>query len=272
MRFPAVRRSPAMLPLPILTLAAAFCLPIVSGMAAPLAAHHAVYKLSLDRSKDQDVAEAHGTMTYDVLDTCSAWTTSQHLVIDLTNKDGQEIHMISDYATLESKDGTHLDFHTKQVTDQAVTEQLDGSAVLEHSGGRGHADFTSPEKTTVLLPEGTLLPMAHTSAALDAAAAGKKFLSVPLFDGTGADGAQDTFVTVESWKPPAPQKWAALSSLPSGHLHIAFFDRGKATETPDYEIGMQYYANGVADSLAMDFGDFVMDGKLDSLDMRPAHC
>ena len=225
-----------------------------------------------NRSKEQDVTEAHGTMTYDVLDTCAAWATSQHLVIDLTNKDGQDIHMISDYATLESKDGTHLDFHTKQVTDQAVTEQLDGSAVLERSGGRGQASFTSPEKKEALLPQGTLLPMAHTGALIDAAMAGKKFLSVPLFDGTSADGAQDSFVTVESWHPPAPQKWAALSALASGRVHIAFFDRGRATETPNYEIGMQYFANGVADGLTMDFGDFVMNGKLETLDLRPARC
>ena len=73
--------------------------------AATLAAHHAVYQLTLDHSKDQDVSEAHGTMTYDVLDTCGAWTTSQHLVIELTNKDGQDVHMVSDYATLEAQAG-----------------------------------------------------------------------------------------------------------------------------------------------------------------------
>jgi hypothetical protein len=247
--------------------------PAPEAHAATLAAHHAVYRLTLDPSKDQGVVAAAGTMTYDVLDTCAAWTTSQHLVIDLTNKDGQDIHMVSDYATLESKDGTRLDFHTKQVTDQAVTEQLDGTATLTHSGGKGTADFTSPEKTRVLLPEGTLLPMAHTAALIDAAKAGKKFLSVPLFDGTGADGAQDTFVTIESWKPPAAQKWPTLSALPFGHVHIAFFDRTQATETPNYEIGMIYFANGVADSLAMDFGDFMMDGRLDQLEVRaPPHC
>ncbi len=240
--------------------------------AASLAAHHAVYVLTQDRAHAQDVIEAHGSMTYDVADTCTAWATSQHLVIDLVNKDGKNVHMVSDYATLESHDGTHLEFHTKQVTDQATTEQIDGTAVLEHSGGRGHADFTGPEKKQVLLPVGTLLPEAHTLALLDAAAAGKKFLSVPLFDGTGTDGAQDTFVTIENWRPPAPQTWPALSALPYGRVHIAFFTRASDAQTPDYEIGMQYFANGVADGLAMDFGDFVMDGHLQALDLKPSKC
>ena len=254
-----------------------FLLAAAAAQAAPLAAHHAVYALSLDTTKTQTVMAAHGSMTYDVTDTCGAWTTSQHLVIDLTNQDGQDVHMVSDYATLESKDATHLDFHSKQVTDTAVTEQVDGTATLNHAGGSGRADFTSPQKTTILLPDGTLLPMAHTGALLDAAVAGKKFLSVPLFDGTGADGAQDTFVTIENWNKPGagnpPLKWAALSALPSGHVHIAFFARTHAAETPDYEIGMIYYANGVADQLAMNFGDFQMNGRLTQLDLRPPpHC
>ncbi len=258
-------------------LLAALLLAASPATAATLAAHHAVYTLTLDTSKAGSVIAAHGTMTYDVTDACTAWTTAQHLVIDMTNADGQVVHMVSDYATLESKDGTHLDFHTKQVTDQAVTDKLDGTAVLERSGGRGHADFTTPPNTSVLLPEGTLLPMAHTSALLDAAIAGKRFLSVPLFDGTGADGAQDTFVTIENWNAPksqkTPSKWAVLADLPSGHVHIAFFARSTDAETPDYEIGMTYAANGVADALSMNFGEFQMNGRLDQLDMRPApHC
>jgi hypothetical protein len=241
--------------------------------AAPLAAHHAVYKLTLDTTKEEGVLAATGTMSYDVLDTCSGWTTAQHLVIDLTNKDGQDVRMVSDYATLESKDGTHLDFHTKEMTGSSITQQLDGTAVLERSGGTGHADFTSPDKKTVLLPLGTLLPMAHTNAIIDAAMAGRKFLSVPLFDGTGSDGAEDTFVTIENWKPPVEQKWSALSGLPFGRVHIAFFDRTSDSETPTYEIGMKYYANGVADAMVMNFGEFAMDGALDQFELRPpAHC
>jgi hypothetical protein len=45
-------------------------------------------------------------------------------------------------------------------------------------------------------------------------------------------------------------------------VHVAFFDRDDTSEKPDYEIGMRYFDNGVSDDLAMNFGDFVMDGKL----------
>jgi hypothetical protein len=234
---------------------------------ASIAGHRAGYTLSLKSSNDQGVLSASGTMTYDVTDACTGWTTAQHLIINLTDRDGRDIKMVSDYATFETKDGTRLTFHTKQMTDQVVTEQLDGVASLDR-GGRGHADFTSPERKRVMLPPGTMLPNAHTLAVLQAGLDGKRFLAVPLFDGTGSDGAQDSFVTIESWHAPHTEKWSSLSGLPSGRVHVAFYDRDQKTEMPDYEIGMRYFDNGVADDLAMNFGDFVMAGKLDQFELK----
>ena len=238
-----------------------------------IAAHHALYKLSLRSTTDQGVLSASGSMSFDVQDVCTGLTTAQHLLINMTDRDGRDVTMVSDYATFETKDGTRLDFHTRQMTDHTVTEALDGSAVLDHSGGRGHADFTSPEHHRVALPAGTLLPNAHTQAILQAGHAGKRFLSVPLFDGTGAAGAQDTFVTLEGWQKPHSEQWSALNGMPSGRVHIAFFDRDQTSEIPDYEIGMRYFDNGVSDDLAMNFGDFVMAGKLAQFELRtPPRC
>ncbi len=250
--------------------------------AVPMAAHHAVYALTLDTSgppkpdETASVVAARGTMTYDVTDACTGWASAQHLSITLTNHDGQDIQMDSDYATFETKDGLKIDFHMKQTTDTAVTQQVDGTATLPAPGQAGEVRYTSPAARTMPLPEGTLFPMKHTEAIIAAATGGQRFLTVPLFDGTGPDGAQDTFVTVLDWGKPFDTKWPALSAMPSGRVHISFFDRGKpgAGQTPSYEIGMRYWANGVADNLRMNFGDFVMDGTLSEFHLMPppAHC
>jgi hypothetical protein len=233
-----------------------------------IAAHHAAYVLSLKSSQDQGVLAANGTMTYDVTDACTGYTTAQHLVINLTDHDARDVTMVSDYATFETKDGTRLNFHTRQMTGSTVTEQLDGTATLDRAGAGGHADFTTPDHRRVTLPPGTLLPNAHTLTIMQASAAGKRFLSIPLFDGTGEDGAQDTFVTIEGLQSPHTVRWSALSVLPSSRVHVAFYDRDQGSEMPNYEIGVRYFDNGVADDLAMNFGDFVMAGKLTTLDIR----
>ncbi len=240
--------------------------------AAPLAAHRAVYQLTLDQARGADVAGSSGTMAYEVLDACDGWATRQRLQMTVTNRDGQDIQMLSDYTTWESKDGLSMRFRMRQTTESAVTSEVAGEATLERPGGPGVVHYNMPEVATKQLPAGTLFPMAHTEAILAAARAGKKLIALPLFDGTSEKGAQDSSVAITSWSNPKPGKWPDLSALSSGQVHVAFFDRDAASQQPDYEVGMRYWDNGVADNLVMDFGDFVMKGTLSLLTVLPPGC
>ncbi len=254
-----------------LSAAALVCAPN-GARAADLAAHRALYKLTLESSRGSDVAEASGTMGYEVIDACDGWAVRQRLQMTITNRDGQDIEQVSDYATWESKDGLSFRFHTKQTTDTAVTAQVDGDATLKPERSGGTARYTAPKEETKDLPPGTILPMAHTLAIIDAARAGKKFLAVPLFDGTSEDGAQDSSIAILGWDKPAESKWPVLSPLPSTKVHIAFFNHSGEPQTPEYEVGMRYWENGVADDMDMDFGDFVMHGALTDLTPLEHHC
>jgi hypothetical protein len=240
--------------------------------ATDLAAHRALYTLTLASSKGDDVVAATGKMAYEVIDACDGWAVRQRLEMMITNRDGQDVQMSSDYTTWESKDGLKLRFRMKQMTDSATTSEVAGDASLDAPGGPGVVHYTVPGESTKKLPPGTLFPMAHTAAILAAAEHGKKALFIPLFDGTTADGAQDSSVAVVHWDPPAASKWADLSKLANGRVHVAFFDRTASASEPDYEVSMNYWENGVADSLAMDFGDFIMDGKLADYQPQKSGC
>ena len=244
------------------------------AMAEPvqLAAHRATYALTLADGRGGDVTAVGGTMAYEVTDACDGWAVRQRLDMTLSNRDGQDVHMVSDYLTWESKDGTKLRFHMKQTTDTAVTEQVEGDASLAAVGGAGEIHYTMPADKTMKLPTGTLFPMAHTAAIITAAEAGKKFITLPLFDGTGADGAQNTSVFISTWTGPSAAPYPNLAELPSGRVRVAFFSRAQDAQAPDYEVGMRYWSNGVADALNMDFTDFVVDGKLATFTMPAPHC
>ena len=244
---------------------------VAAADAVELAAHRALYTLGLQSARG-DVQGARGTMSYEILDACDGWASRQRLAMTLTNRDGQDIEMLSDYSTLESKDGLRLRFHMRQTTDTSVTSEVSGEATLERTGGAGEVRYTMPAAATKVLPAGTLFPMAHTAAILGAARTGRKFIALPLFDGTGAEGAQDSSVAIAGWVPAAANKYPALAALPSGRVHIAFFDRKSNATQPDYEVGMRYWENGIADDLAMDFGDFIMKGKLTELSVPPSGC
>jgi hypothetical protein len=273
-------RLPAALGALVLTLAAAVQPATAAITPAPspatgqgaLLAHKALYTLTLDTAKSGDVVAARGTMGYEVTDACDGWAVRQRLTMTITNADGQDIQMASDYATWESKDGLKFRYHMRQTTDTAVTSQTDGEASLQKVGGPGEARYTSPHDTTSTLPAGTVFPMAHTAAIIAAARDKKHFASLPLFDGTDENGVEDSFVVVLDWKSPMQNKWPVLAPLPSTRVHIAFFDHGPQAVTPTYEVGMRYWENGVADDMKMNFGDFVMNAKMKEFAPQPRRC
>ena len=241
-----------------------------------MAAHRAAYNLSLDRVRENsDIARARGIMVYEVLDACDGWATRQRFSLVLTDRDGQEVDTGSDYATYETKDGRRIRFSLTQTTQGAVTSRISGEAEITPEGGR--VRYTDPEPKEEPLPPGTLLPMLHTIRALEAARRGERMLVAPLFDGTSADGAQDSTTIISAWQGPQPNpRFPALSTFGSARMRVAFFDRndtsGGGASAPDYEVGLRYWENGVADELKMDFGDFVVDGRMEELTLLPGGC
>lgn len=266
----------------LLLAAAATTRPVTAATSAPapastqapaaLLAHRALYTLTLAASKGGDVVAARGTMGYEVTDACDGWAVRQRLRMTISNAEGQDIEMSSDYATWEAKNGLRFRYHIRQMTDTAVTSQTDGEASLQKTGSPGEAHYTSPHDSTKALPAGTLFPMMHTSAIIAAARDKKRFLALPLFDGTDENGVEDSFIVVLDWNPPALTRWPALSALPSTRVHLGFFEHQPGAMTPSYEVGMRYWENGVADEMRMDFGDFVMNAKMNEFTPQPRHC
>ncbi len=266
-------------------LAAAFLtaalLPGAPGAAEPgveaMVGHRAAYRLTLDRARDNsDIARAEGVMLYEVVDACDGWATRQRFQLTLTDRDGTDVETTSDYSTYETKDGRSIRFSLTQTSQGAVSQRVAGDAEVTPEGGT--VRYTEPSTKQEVLPGGTLLPMLHTIRTLAAARASQRLLVVPLFDGTSADGAQDTTTVLQAWQPPqANERFPALASLGSARMRVAFFDRtpsatGGGASAPDYEVGLRYYENGVADELKMEFGEFSVDGKMQELAVLPNPC
>jgi hypothetical protein len=238
-----------------------------------LLAHRALYTLTLDSTHGgRQVSAAHGTMGYEVEDVCDGWVTRQRLQMIVTDTEGQDSDRDSDYATWEAKDGLSFRFHMVQKADAEVTSQTDGAAHLTRTGGPGEVTYRLPKPVKADLPPGTLFPMMHTISIINAAREGKKFLTLPLFDGTDDDGFEDSSIVLLDWKPPFPTGHTVLNSLSSARVRIAFFDHASGLPTPTYEVAMRYWENGVADSMLMDFEDFVMVAKLTELTALPRKC
>ena len=261
--------------------APAFCLLLVpsfflappsaraSSRPVSLASQNVRYSLDLVESSGGGTTDATGSMTYSVHRTCATWETVQKLEIQSTTRKHGPEFMQSDYVASESLDGRHLTFRTQEQVNGRVLQTVSGQAQLNRDGS-GSVTYSRPLTKKLSLPAGTMFPMAHTSALISAAMASQNELTTPLFDGTLPDGAQDSYATLVGWTTkPSPGSLPSLRALPMGHIHVAYYDRSRQDMVPTYTIGMRSYANGVADKLDLDFGDFRMNGILRSLDLPP---
>jgi len=276
MRFPALLALALILPAaPGFTQGAkdapAATAPLAPLTARALASHRGIYSLTLDRARENaGIVEVSGAMLYELIDACESWTTRQRFTMTLRNREG------SDYATLESMDGKNLRFSLRQMTQGAITSNVAGQAELR-ADGSGTARYSEPEEKEVAIPPGTLLPNTHTIAALNAARAGQRILVAPIFDGTSADGAQESTTVLAPWQGATPMPEApSLASLGSSRMRIAFFEpdgeQAGGARTPSYEVSLRYFENGVADDMIMDFGEFTVRAKLMKLEDAPGGC
>jgi hypothetical protein len=251
--------------------------PLAPLTARALASHRGIYSLTLDRARENaTIVDVSGAMVFEIIDACESWASRQRFTMTLRNREGTELETGSDYATLESMDGRNLRFSLTQMTQGAVKSRVAGQAELT-ADGSGVARYSQPEVKELPIPPGTLLPNTHTIATLNAARAGQRLLVAPIFDGTTADGAQQTTTVMSPWQGPQPVPEApSLSTLGSSRMRIAFFEpdgeQAGGARTPSYEVSLRYFENGVADDMIMDFGDFTVRAKLMKLEDAPGGC
>ena len=249
----------------------AFALP--AQAAAPLAAHRAVYDLSLDgTTEDSDVTGAAGRIVYEFDGSaCDGYTTKFRMVTQL---DGEETSRLSDLQTssFEDGDGKSFSFVSKSYVDQKLDKEVKGTATLDQGGTSVRID--KPEARTFEL-EPTRFPTQHTLEMIEKAKEGVRFYQTTLFDASDdADKATMTTVIIGQERKPAaddPER-AAMGKLaddPYWPVQIAYFDLsgGDGEETPSYRISFKLHANGITRDLAMDYGDFSMKGRLVKLDL-----
>ena len=143
-------------------------------------------------------------------------------------------------------------------------------------------NLTKPE--TKKFNAGTVVfPTEHMRLLIEAALAGKTLLEVAVYDGseTGEKIYQSLSVIGRRIAPDRkPEDSAAdkdaLAGLARWPVTISYFDKTKektddqpGEQIPIYAISFEMYENGISRALRLDYGDFVIDGKMSSLEVKP---
>jgi hypothetical protein len=240
--------------------------------AAEIAAHRAIYAMTLAGSKnDSGVIGAQGTMGYQWGRTCDGWTVEQRYKLALNYSESQNVDIQSNFVTWESLDGLRYRFTQRETRNGRNDEDIHGSAALEGPEKGGAVEFDRPQSQTMKLPSGTLFPSAHTILLLQRAEAGDNFVSRQVFDGAAVEGAVlvSAVIGPKVEADPEAAKISPLLNRPGWRVRLAFFPANQAAEKPDYELGMMLLDNGISRDLTIDYGDYTIKAKLDTIEALP---
>ncbi len=247
-----------------------------------LAPHVAVYDLKLASSRGKRSLESvRGRIVYDFSGSaCEGYALKFRQVTELDNGEGKVA--LSDLRTTTWEEGQAKSFRFKSENymDDKQVSTVDGSA--ERARASVAVKLTKPEDKK--LDVGTVVfPTEHMRRLIDAARAGQSLLELSVYDGSddGEKIYQSLAVIGRKIEPSEKPSEAAanqdsLAGLARWPVSISYFDKSKKKEdddpseqTPVYVISFEMYENGISRSLRLDYGDFVVDGEMTSLEVKP---
>lgn len=249
---------------------------VAGANAADMVAHKAFYSMKLGAVRaGSGFVGARGNMGLSLERTCGGWTMSQTLRMDLATPDGGEIEQDLRFTAWESDDGTSYRFFASNNVN-GEREDFRGRALKESAVGTGNAHYKIPEGVKIPLPEGTMFPLGHTVWLIENALAGKRQVTVAVFDGADGEGPQQVTAFIGPKLKSGdhiPKKLlkslGPLSDRSGWNIRMGFFELDTQQSEPDYEVEIMQLDNGVTPLLTLDYQDFTVILTLESLEEIP---
>jgi EipB-like len=248
-----------------------------------LAPHRAIYEMSLDTVRSgSGVTDLTGRMAFEITGTaCEGYTQNMRFVMETTSRDGSSSTTDMRSSSWEEGLGLRYRFNTSNYRDQELSDATTGTATRsDKTSADTQVELTKPHKTEFKLPAQVMFPIQHSKLLVVAAEAGKTVLEADVYD--GSDKGEKVYATTSVigravTAAPASsitkiKNWERLNGLASWPVTISYFEKGKEKEDslPVYEISFRYYANGVSENLAIDYGDFAIKGALKEIEFYDA--
>jgi hypothetical protein len=253
-----------------------------AGAPVALVPHRAIYDLSLGTTRaNSQLAGVRGRILYDFGGSaCQGYSLEFRQVSELDSGEGKVSTSDLRSTTWEGGDAKSFKFNSQNFVDESLVDSVDGRA--ERDATKTAVALDKPQQKSLSLAPGVVFPTEHMVRVIKAARAGRAVLSFPVYDGSETgDKVFDTLTVIgHEIKPDernhddAATAEPKLAPVPRWPVTVSYFERGKSEsdteQTPAYAISFELYANGISRALALDYNNFVINGKLTSLDIKGA--
>jgi len=247
------------------------------------APHIAIYDLKLTSSRGKRLLEAaRGRIVYDFSgSSCEGYSLQFRQVTELDSGEGKASLSDLRTSTWEEAEGKSFRFKSQNYMDDSRVSEVDGQA--DRAKDKVAVKLSKPNGKKFDAGK-VVFPTEHMRLLIEAARAGQTLLEVSVYDGSesGEKIYQSLSVIGKRIEPDKKLDDAAagkdlLAGLARWPVTISYFDKvakkaddEPSEQTPIYAITFEMYENGISRSLKLDYGDFVIDGKMSSLEVKPA--
>jgi hypothetical protein len=246
------------------------------------APHVAIYDLKLTSSRGKRLLEsARGRIVYDFSgSSCEGYSLQFRQVTELDSGEGKASLSDLRTSTWEEGDGKSFRFKSQNFMDDKRISEVDGQA--DRAKDKVAVKLSKPNGKKFEAGK-VVFPTEHMRLLIEAARTGQTLLETAVYDGSesGEKIYQSLSVIGKRIDPEKKLEDAAvgkdaLAGLARWPVTISYFDKdakkgeGELSEqTPIYAISFEMYENGVSRELKLDYGDFVINGKMSSLELKP---
>lgn len=251
-----------------------FCAALSNSAAAQqLVSHKAVYDIALASTKGgaAGVVDARGKMSYSIQKVCGQWRTESVFSLDVGYEMAGADTTNWRQTTRESATGCLFEFDVFVREKGQDRKDLSGKAVCD--GNKKTINLNVPVRSQAFFPENVVFPVQQTLKLLSAAKEGKKNVSSYVYDGTRPDALYSMNAVISKAAVKPSERFVGDKTLIENkkayRFDAAFFEEFSTGHikdgSPQYEVSVTYYENGIGDKIEQDFGSYRLRSTLTDL-------
>lgn len=249
---------------------------VPAAEAATVAPHLAVYDLSMLKvNEGATLQSASGRLAFEIEgSTCEGFTVSFRMATKYRPKEGEVTLLDTSSTSFEGPGATDFRHQMKEKVDGAQRQEYRIKMTRPTPEAEGLGSISTKPDDPFTVPAGALLPMQHQLRLMTLGETGGGRDSSVVFDGSDEGKSFRAIAFVGKEKPAgslardaANPAAAPLKALGAWPVTVSYFALDGSSETPEYQVSFDMYENGVASGLVLDYGEFVLSGKLAELRM-----
>jgi hypothetical protein len=182
---------------------------------------------------------------------------------------GQGLEHAAHLSGFEERDGGSFTFSSRTWEDREQVEEVSGVVRRDPATGVVSVRYAMPEPETQELPRGVLFPGQHLEQLLSAARAGERGLMRVVFDGSTSENPYQISHWIGDGQVAGSGAPQALQGLRAWPVRLAYFELGALEPSPDFQMSVEIFDNGVAGNQTFDYGDFAVDVTVEAVELLP---